>query len=144
MSSFQQLWQSLGEAKVRSVGSWAIKNLNTKSLGAATSSWANSYGKRYFKTGSAKPIVHLMIGLGVLGYILEYPHLAGMLTSNSCCIIDFVFFSSRATAQTSLDYRFAEFRRSFLSRASRWLIGFHRCQFILSDYQSRISRNSMR
>lgn len=33
------------------------------------------YHHTYIKANSAKPIVHLMVVAGVIGYAMEYPHL---------------------------------------------------------------------
>lgn len=33
------------------------------------------YHSTYFKTNSHKPIIHVMLLVGALGYALEYPHL---------------------------------------------------------------------
>ena len=70
--------QTLSQVKVRDVPVWAKSNLTTKNVSHATSSWIQNYGHKYVRTGSGKPIVHVMLALGLLGYIIEYPHLAGM------------------------------------------------------------------
>lgn len=33
------------------------------------------YHAKYFKTGRFAPVVHLMIGVGLIGYAIEYPHI---------------------------------------------------------------------
>lgn len=33
------------------------------------------YHRTYFRTNSFQPVVHAMIGAGVLGYLIEYPHI---------------------------------------------------------------------
>lgn len=33
------------------------------------------YHNTYFKTGRFAPVVHVMVTLGVLGYVIEYPHI---------------------------------------------------------------------
>lgn len=33
------------------------------------------YHKTYFKTNSIKPVVHAMVGIGLIGYAMEYSHI---------------------------------------------------------------------
>lgn len=33
------------------------------------------YHKTYIKPGRFTPVVHVMVGIGVLGYAIEYPHI---------------------------------------------------------------------
>lgn len=33
------------------------------------------YQRTYFKTGSFAPVVHVMLGIGIIGYAIEYPHI---------------------------------------------------------------------
>jgi hypothetical protein len=76
MATFQSLLTSLGQAKVKDMGKWAQQNLSVGSLNQATSAWLQSYGRKYVKTGSGKPIVHVMLALGLLGYTLNFAHIS--------------------------------------------------------------------
>lgn len=97
------MFQSLGEVKLRDVGGWAAKNLSSSKVTQATRSWAIAYGNKYIKTGTAKPLVHVMIGLGVLGYIIEYPHLAGMSFQVASFLFCLTLASTRAITQAPLN-----------------------------------------
>lgn len=33
------------------------------------------YHKKYFKTNRFNPVFHAMVGIGVIGYAIEYPHI---------------------------------------------------------------------
>lgn len=33
------------------------------------------YHRTYFKTGKFTPVVHVMLGIGIIGYAIEYPHI---------------------------------------------------------------------
>eukprot|EP00056_Hartaetosiga_gracilis_P006613 m.98200 g.98200 ORF g.98200 m.98200 type:complete len:86 (-) comp12514_c0_seq1:3247-3504(-) len=75
MSTFQKMVQSLSSTPLKNTLTWARANITAKQIGAVSSEFSESYAKKYFKTGSVRPVVHVMLGLGVLGYAMEYPHL---------------------------------------------------------------------
>ncbi|CAN8077268.1 unnamed protein product [Agarophyton chilense] len=33
------------------------------------------YHRTYFRTNSFAPVVHVMLGIGIIGYAIEYPHI---------------------------------------------------------------------
>lgn len=76
-SSLQSLLRSLGSTKVRQLPGWALQNISKDRITTILGEAATSYGKKYFDKGKGTPVVHVMLGLGVLGYALEYSHLKG-------------------------------------------------------------------
>eukprot|EP00051_Salpingoeca_urceolata_P026550 m.477715 g.477715 ORF g.477715 m.477715 type:complete len:85 (+) comp20923_c0_seq1:55-309(+) len=73
-----QFVKSLMDTKLAAVPQWAAKNLlNTKKLAAAYTGFASGYQAKYFgRKGAIAPMVHIMVATGVLGYAMEYKHLA--------------------------------------------------------------------
>jgi len=41
------------------------------------------YHKTYIKTGRFTPVVHVMVGVGLIGYAIEYPHIKHELEEQS-------------------------------------------------------------
>eukprot|EP00055_Hartaetosiga_balthica_P013874 m.73090 g.73090 ORF g.73090 m.73090 type:complete len:86 (-) comp8411_c0_seq4:3457-3714(-) len=75
MSAAQKLLQSFANAPVKGVFGWVRSNLTPSQAQKVGKEFTTSYSAKYFKSGSVKPVVHVMLGLGVIGYALEYPHL---------------------------------------------------------------------
>ena len=65
-SSLQSLLRSLGSTKVRQLPGWALQNISKDRITTILGEAATSYGKKYFDKGKGTPVVHVMLGLGVL------------------------------------------------------------------------------
>eukprot|EP00049_Salpingoeca_infusionum_P002300 m.55531 g.55531 ORF g.55531 m.55531 type:complete len:87 (+) comp11494_c0_seq1:273-533(+) len=70
------LLNSLKATQLKGLPGWVLKNASMRNVKAVTGEWTQNYAAKYFKTGSHKPVVHVMVALCALGYYMEYPHLA--------------------------------------------------------------------
>jgi hypothetical protein len=66
----------LNEVKVKEVSRYLKEALTLQNARKWCSSWMDSYYNKYFgRNSSPKPILHAVLLVGLLGYIIEYPHL---------------------------------------------------------------------
>ena len=70
----KQFAQQLAETKLKSLPKFASQATKSGALTQALCSLKDRYANTYFRKGSIKPVVHVMLGLGILGYAMSYSH----------------------------------------------------------------------